>query len=157
MRRITGVLSGDERTRFERAAKEKSFPQVYGESMADSAFERTLSLGDLTADQRATVEAIRDSYLDRREPMDEEWAEAIVDDRKDRKGLTQFDDEYFQDEDGNFKQPRSMELWMERFELDREALAELYGALDGSQRMSARVMDPKLMGFEEQTQEGEKD
>lgn len=61
-RQVAGLLSGDERERFEAQVRRRAYPMVYRETHALRTLEAAMGFSDLGADQRERLEAVRQRY-----------------------------------------------------------------------------------------------
>lgn len=75
-RQIAAALPEQEAAKFTQAVAERSYPQIYGPSHASKSLDAALKMDDLTAEQRQTIEALRDGYARDARRANEQWAKA---------------------------------------------------------------------------------
>lgn len=85
-RLIAGVLPDDKRAEFEQRVRKTTYPRVYREPYTSKAIEASLGLGDLTSEQKASIETLKASYTRDLSAADEKWAAAISAEEKDGGG-----------------------------------------------------------------------
>ena len=61
-RQVAGLLSGDERERFESQVRRRAYPMVYRETHALRTLEAAMRFTDLEREQRERLEAVRQRY-----------------------------------------------------------------------------------------------
>ena len=61
-RQIAALLPEDKRAAFEAEIKKQSYPMVYRPSAADRQMDAALGFGDLTADQKEQIQALKTSF-----------------------------------------------------------------------------------------------
>lgn len=76
-RQIMQVLPADRQGAWDREVKRSTWPTVYRQSKAERQIEAAGKLDDLTAEQRESLEAIRQSYEREASPINDRWAKAI--------------------------------------------------------------------------------
>lgn len=76
-RQIAAMLPEDVRAAFDREVNRESFPQIYRRSYAGRVFSTVDELQSLSDDQRAQINAIRDTYERQAESVNTKWAKAI--------------------------------------------------------------------------------
>ncbi|MEQ9094847.1 MAG: hypothetical protein RIE32_01135 [Phycisphaerales bacterium] len=76
-RQIMQVLPADRQGAWDREVKRRTWPTVYRQSKAERQIEAAGKLDDLTAEQRESLEAIRQSYEREASPINDRWAKAI--------------------------------------------------------------------------------
>ncbi|MBX3375765.1 MAG: hypothetical protein KF678_02025 [Phycisphaeraceae bacterium] len=77
IRRLMPLIPAERQDAVDRAVKLAGFPRVYRESAADQVLKAALAMRDLSAEQRAELEAIRDSYRRELEGVNARWTAAI--------------------------------------------------------------------------------
>ncbi len=82
-RQIQNLLPPDEASKFDVALKKASFPQVYGPGHAVRSIDAALAFDDLTPEQRAALNEIKETYLREARLLNDKWAEAIDADESD--------------------------------------------------------------------------
>lgn len=76
-RQIQNLLPPELAERFDTALKKASFPQVYGPGHTLRSIDTALAFEDLTAEQKAALNDIKESYLRDVDQLNDKWAEAI--------------------------------------------------------------------------------
>lgn len=85
-RRLAAVMPEAKKADFEAKAKKAMFPSVYREPYAAKALDAALGFDDLTAEQRDSLNTIKQSYERERTGANEKWAAAIAVEEKDGGG-----------------------------------------------------------------------
>jgi hypothetical protein len=75
-KQIEGMLPVDSRAAFSEEIKKASFPEVYRQTRTARSLEAAMGFGDLTAEQKTQIEAIKTKYSADLVPMNEKMAEA---------------------------------------------------------------------------------
>jgi hypothetical protein len=75
-KQIEGMLPADSRAAFAAEVKKQSFPEVYRQTRTARSLEAAMGFGDLTADQKTQIEAIKTKYAADLVPMNEKMSEA---------------------------------------------------------------------------------
>lgn len=78
-RQIMQSLPVERRAKWDQEVKRRTWPTVYRDSKALRQIEAASKLEDLTAGQRESLDAVRQSYEREAAPMNERWAKAIDD------------------------------------------------------------------------------
>jgi Spy/CpxP family protein refolding chaperone len=86
-RRISGVLSEDERAKFETEFNRRSWPRVYRESHTARQLAAAAGFSDLDASQKETVDSLKAQYTREAASLNNEWTRAI-DNAEDKAGGT---------------------------------------------------------------------
>lgn len=76
--KVAAVLTEDDRARWTREVKVRTWPSVYRPSEPQRLFEKAAGFEDLTPEQRESLAALRDAYHRQAEPINAKWAEAIT-------------------------------------------------------------------------------
>lgn len=75
-KQIEGMLPAEQRAAFAEEVKKASYPEVYRQTRTARSLEAAMGFGDLTADQKTQIEAIKTRYAADLVPMNEKMAEA---------------------------------------------------------------------------------
>ena len=76
-RQIMQVLPAENQAAWDTEVKRKTWPTVYRQSKAERQIEAAGKLDSLTAEQRESLDAIKQSYAREATPINERWAKAI--------------------------------------------------------------------------------
>jgi hypothetical protein len=76
-RLVEGMVPDEQREKFKREFKERSFPRVYRESFALRSIDAAANFDDATAEQRAAIAELRAGYEREASAVNEKWAKAI--------------------------------------------------------------------------------
>lgn len=74
---VSAMLDEATRARFDEEVTRRAFPMVFGQNWVDGAFAKALALDDLTPEQRAAIEPLREQYLRERDAANVLWIAAI--------------------------------------------------------------------------------
>lgn len=85
-RRLAAVVPEEKRADFEARARRALFPAVYRDPYAVKALDASLGFDDLSAEQRDSLNAIKQTYERERAAANEIWAAAIAVEEKDGGG-----------------------------------------------------------------------
>jgi hypothetical protein len=75
-KQIEGMLPTDAKSGFAEEVKKASFPDVYRQTRTARSLEAAMGFGDLTADQKTQIEAIKSKYAADLVPLNEKLSEA---------------------------------------------------------------------------------
>jgi hypothetical protein len=75
-RRLAPLMNDTERAAFEAEVQRRSFPRVYKPSHAAKSIDAALGFKDLSADQKESLQALRESYTRDLAAVNERWAKA---------------------------------------------------------------------------------
>lgn len=85
-RRLSALLNGEAREKFEDKVRRATYPSVYRQPYVLKAIDAAIEFDDLTPDQAGGIKAIREGYLRDAAAVNERWAAAISTEEKDGGG-----------------------------------------------------------------------
>ncbi|MEM9083908.1 MAG: hypothetical protein AAGB34_09965 [Planctomycetota bacterium] len=78
VRSIASVLPAEDSEAFKRKFQTESFPEIYRDTAAHSAFQRVMELDSLTDEQKKELESIKSAFDERMERINDELADAVL-------------------------------------------------------------------------------
>ena len=153
-RQIAALLPEAEATRWNSAFRSRAFPQIFGESFASETLKAVGGYEDLTPEQKAAIDDIKQSYASVSERLNREWAEAQAAYEQTEEGylasLMGGMRVFIPGAEGDANDPTA-EARAARMKSDETTLEKIRGVLSDAQRErlpQRRERGPRLPGME---------
>jgi len=133
---LAALMAPEKAEAFERAVRERTLPRVYRPTHAQRSVEAALGFDDLTEDQRAAVQALRDRHQTASAPINAQLERAIEKSEEEAAARTFIRMQFARGRDGargGRGDDGTRELMEKRRDLDRQTLNLLSEALTEDQ------------------------